>query len=278
MNEESGSPPHARGLGRLLGLIRDTGVPGWQVDAFNPWKMAFYDSILHKMEPSIDGGKNPNFIEWIRARELCQQAEKDWEGPYIQRPDAQVMAARFCLDWKRAIELGDGTAVMEAVAQCAAHGLVLPGWLAAAFVEREQRVMLGMCKGWGDDEAFGSVIPKGSNLAGVRAAAQFQPWAYEVAIDLLLENPNQPIEGYLYEQVGEKIGRKATLVQALIKSHCKNGFHAPLTVIRTGFLNGHSLEKVLLDWADTRQDAFMKDEGWEAGADGAWQKTGIKKP
>lgn len=278
MNEESGSPPHVRGLERLLGSIRGIGMPGWQVDSFNPWKMAFYDSIMHKMKPGMDGGEDPNFVAWVRARELCKQAEKNWDGPLMQRPDAQVRAAAFCLKWKDAIESGDGVAVMESVAQCAAHGLVLPGWLAVAFVGRYQRVMMGMCEGWDDSEAFGSVVPKGKNIAGVRAVAQLEPWAYEVAIELLLEKPKRPIDVYLYEQVGERISRKATQVQTLIKQHCNDGFHAPLIFIRDGLLNGDSLEKVMLDWGDTRHEAFMKAEGWEVDANGVWQKTGIKKP
>ncbi|OIQ72398.1 hypothetical protein GALL_459800 [mine drainage metagenome] len=195
----------------------------------------------------------------------------------MHMPFLQLGAAHFCLSVKADIESGDGFAVMEAIAQCAAHGLVLPNWLSVAFLERYQRVIDGECKGWGEKEAFGSVVPKGKNLAGVVATSKFGPWAYEVAIDLLSTNSSRPIDVWLYEEVGEKIGRKATQVQSLINKYCSDGFYPPLKYVRDSLLTKKALGEVFCAWSHAKHKDELRAYGLAWDSIGELTEISIKK-
>lgn len=261
---EQNKPPRARANARLLGLIRSSESADNESDSFNPWAMAFHDSRYE-----LTQGLNPKEVAsiyecWLRQNNIFQEAERVWTGPFMHRPFAQRQAASFCLSVKTDIESGDGFAVMEALALCVAHGLALPNWLSVAFIERYQRVVSGECKGWGEKEAFGSVVPKGKNLAGVVAVSKFGPWAYEVAVELLSIDPNRPIDVGLYEEVGEKISRKATQVQSLIKQYCNNGLYPPLKYLRDGLLAGKPAGEVFCAWGEAKHQERLRAMGLES--------------
>lgn len=261
---EQNKPPNARTNARLLGLIRSSESEDNESDAFNPWAMAFHDLRCESTQ-----GLAPKVVAsiheaWQRQNNIFQEAERVWAGPLLHRPLLQRMAASFCLSVKTDIESGDGFAVMEALAQCVAHGLASPNWLSVAFIERYQRVISGECKGWGEKEAFGSVVPKGRNLAGVVAGSKFGPWAYEVAVELLSIDPNRPIDVGLYEEVGEKISRKATQVQSLIKQYCNDGLYPPLKYVRDGLLTGKPLGEVVCAWAQAKHQERLRAMGLES--------------
>ncbi|WP_394788772.1 hypothetical protein [Rhodoferax sp.] len=205
------------------------------------------------------------------------QALKEWKGPSLQSPSMQVNAAAVCLKLRPAIEGGDGSSVLEAVAQCAAHGLLMPSWLAAFFVERFQRVVSGACKGWSDEEAFGSIVPAGKNIAGIRASSQTSPWAYEVATQLLCDDPARPIDVSLYEEVGVKIDRKATQVQTLIANHCEDRLFPSLSYIKDRLKAGRDLLGTYDDWALICINQQLQGIGWEQCLDGELRRINPKK-
>ena len=145
---EQNKPPHARTNARLLELIRNSEPEDNGSDSFNPWAMAFHDLRCESTQ-----GLAPKVVAsiheaWQRQNKIFQEAERVWAGPLLHRPLLQRMAASFCLSVKTDIESGDGFAVMEALAQCVAHGLASPNWLSVAFIERYQRVISGERKGW----------------------------------------------------------------------------------------------------------------------------------
>lgn len=273
---DQNAPPNERANARVLGLIRG-GTESLKTDSFDPWAMAHHDLKL-------DAVRNPSSIEcesmleaWELQKAFYLEADRVYAGAFMHGPNAQVAAASFCLSVKNVIEAGDGVAVMEAIAQCAAHGLVLPNWLSAAFIERYQRVMSGECKGWGEVEAFGAIVPKGKNLAGVVAVSRFSPWAYEVAVELLSKNANRPIDVSLYEEIGLTIGRSATQVQSLIKQYLKEGLYPPLRHVKDGLLAGKCLAEVCGAWVDEKHQAALAGAGWSINAQGELVELDIKK-
>lgn len=273
---EPNGPPNERANARLLGLIGTRNSDSTN-DAFDPWLMALYDLDFDSIGEASRQVRADVLKAWGLQKEYYVQAEAVWAGPYMRRPFAQVGAASFCLKARTAINAGDGVAVMEAVAQCAAHGLVLPNWLSVAFIERYQRVMSGECKGWGEVEAFGAIVPKGKNLAGVVAVSRFSPWAYELAVELLSKNANRPIDVGLYEEIGLTIGRSASQVQSLIKQYLKEGLYPPLTCLKGGLLAGKCLAEVCSSWVDEKHQAALAGAGWSINAQGELVELDIKK-
>ena len=109
--------------------------------------------------------------------------------------------------------------------------------------------------------------------------SKFEPWAYEVAIELLSDNPKRPIDVSLYEDVGEKINRKATQVQALIKSYCRRNdcIFPPLKYVRDGLVGGVVFEDVCAAWRLLDTNIQLAAIGWIEGDDGILRKTSIEK-
>ena len=200
MSNPENASPSERARIRLLTLIEHSDELG-NVCAFDPWPLAEARRALE------DEASPPR--QWAALFDAFKGLDEAWTGPLMRSPRMQLMAASHCLAVKRDIEANDGGAVLEAVAQCAAHGLVMPAWLAMAYVARYQRVVTGQCRDWTDEAAFGHALPLGSNVAGVKARVTDGPWGYEVATELLSQNPQRPIDRGLYEEVGEVIGKKS---------------------------------------------------------------------
>lgn len=258
--------PSERASARLVGLIRKTGTQAGESGQFDPWQHAEIEFKFRALQntpaPASEADKAV-VLEYSRREDIENAADNAWAGPLLHRPKFQVMAAKKCLEKQKDIESGDGFSVMESVAQCAAHGLVLPAWLAASFIERYERVLSGASKGWGESDAFGSVVPKGQNIARVVANAKFKPWAYEVALELLADHPQRPIDAGFFEDVGEQIGRKSTTVQALIKHHCSDGLFAPLKYVKDELLTGKTLEEVVSNWGHIQHELSLKKMDFE---------------
>jgi hypothetical protein len=210
----------------------------------------------------LDNLHEPNRLnsEWQRLNAEMWPADEAWTGPLQRRPLFQLFAAMQCLALRPEIESGDGGTVLEAVAHCATHGLVMPAWLAGAFVGRYQRVVMGECKEWSDAEAFGRALRDGENVAGVHARRQLAPWAYETATRILLKDPKTKIEKPLYEEIGRKIGKSATRVQELIAEYLRDGHYPPLSFVKDRLQENPDLAYVLIAWNGKILDKALKDE------------------
>lgn len=185
----------------------------------NVWELARVDA---QIQQCIERGESvPEDL--ARARGLLSASSVGLAAssgsPLMASPLLQSLAAASVNVLRPAVDAGDGGAVLEAVALCLAHGLVAPGWLAAAFVMRYERTAVGDAKSWADTEAFGAAVPPGLNVSGVRARQQFGPRAYRVALQLLAEDPSRPIDKGFYESVGSEIGRSATATETLVREH-----------------------------------------------------------
>jgi hypothetical protein len=184
----------------------------------------------------------------------------------LRSPLFKSLAARRVLELREAIDSdNDGGAVLEAVAECAAHGLVLPAWLSTAFCVRYGRVVRGQCKDWTDSEAFGKAHGHGSNIAGVRARQVHGPWAYEVACELLSECPNRPIDRVLYEDIGSRIGRGHSQAFELIREYLASNddLYPSLDYLKSRLVEGLDLTDAMLKWVREQHEAFARQIGYQ---------------
>lgn len=208
-------------LGRFASTLGDAPALG---QGFNAWQVAELDS---QIEAFSDAGKPvPPELERQRAtagKALTLGRDSPNAGPVVASPLYQLIGATRVNGLRLMIEGGDGGAVVEAMACCAMHGLVAPGWLATAFATRYQRVAVGDAKSWDDPAVFGPAVPAGTNVAGVRAAQQRAPAAHGKALELLSEDPARPIDKGFYEAVGEAVGTGATQAEKLIAQYVESG-------------------------------------------------------
>jgi hypothetical protein len=241
---------------------------------FDPWQLA--ETNLRVTSAAAAGDADASsaaFDVWVPLNAALGAARLGWRGSPLRSPDSKVRAAEAVLELKHAIAGGDGPSVMAAVLECALAGLAMPGWLAAAFVERYQRVVTGQCKGWGDGDAFGA-FHEGANIAGVRARAVYAPWAYEVACKLLSTKSGRPVDRGLYEEVGEAIGRSHSQAHDLIREYIErcDGVVAPLTYVRDRLNEGIDVAAAQSRWRWDQEESHLKKEGWAPDTDGVWRR------
>lgn len=253
-----------------------------RASTFNPWRMAAVEMLVEQLRS--DGMPVPRELLTELADlsgALAEETEVDDDaeppGPFAMTPEFQVLAARRCLQLRPLIEAGDGAAVMEAVAFCAARGLMVPGWLAAAFVVRNEAVSLGLARSWDDPLAFGPALPKGTNVAGIQAEKVLAPKAYEAATRQLAADPSAGLDKGFYEQLGASIGFGATRAEQLVRMHvsASDGSCPPLAKLKAFLRSGLSLSEALHRWTDLRAWRLWCSAGgtWEQ-----WRATFDEDP
>ncbi len=228
---------------------------------YDVWPYAeAWDRLMNNPKP--DETKATWQPELGRLFDAHKKAKRKYKGPLMRAPDQQKWAAEACLSLKKEIDAGDGTAVLHAIAQCAAHGLVIPAWLAVAFTVRQQAVVYGDARDWVDAKSFGSPMRKGENVLTVRAAMQLAPWAYDCAKQLLADNPTRAIDGGLYADVANEIGSSSTNVQKWIKGYLRAcDFYVPLKYFKSRLLAGRTADEAVADWDADRFRKFHEDLG-----------------
>lgn len=119
---------------------------------------------------------------------------------------------------------GDGFAVLDAVSRCARSNLLMPDWLAVAFIQRYDQVLNLRVGSW--DEAFGAPIPKSKQLRRLRARRELRVEIWNFVIEQTKADPTQPIDK-LIEEAGERTHAGKTLAGELYYEAVKfNGFGA----------------------------------------------------
>jgi hypothetical protein len=108
--------------------------------AFDPWT-ATLEEVL-ELPADADGEIPVQHLQWMHARSIAAQQLK--------------------------IERGDGFDVLQAVAACAIHGLVMPDWLVREYLRRYRAVQQCRVKSWDALEAFGRPYPKGTHIQRLR--------------------------------------------------------------------------------------------------------------
>ncbi len=259
-SNDNANSPAKRAREELATLLAKSDENG-NTCSYDVWP---YANAWHQLQANLDpdstvGQWQP---ELKRLGGLHKKANSKYKGTILRDPVRQNFAAQQCLKLKDKLDAGDSGAALDAVALCATHGLVIPSWLAVAFVSSYQAVIYGDARDWNDKNAFDSAFPKGANKSGVRAKKQMAPWAYECAKRLLAEDPSRAIDAGLYEDVGSQIGASQSSVDAWIKKHLeRHDFLVPLAYYKKRLLAGRSGEEAEWDWSEKRFAEFHKSIG-----------------
>lgn len=99
------------------------------------------------------------------------------------------------------VKADGGCSVMAAVAFCGAHRLVLPDWLAEAFIRMRARVVDAHVGSW--DEAIGRYWPKHARLPTIRRRLVLRARVHEAVMRIVEANMERPIGRVLFDEVGE---------------------------------------------------------------------------
>lgn len=159
-----------------------------------------------------------NFDPWTASLESAQEHHDEALGP--AGAIYQWAAATKLIADKSRIENGDGFDVLQAVADCALHGLVMPDWLARAYLKRYRAVQRLHVASW--DEAFGSPYKKGAQIAAMRRRRNNRLAIWKAVTDFRNAHPGEPLDPY-WESLGRQVGEGRTNAQKLYSEALRLG-------------------------------------------------------
>ncbi len=144
------------------------------------------------------------------------------------QPDAYTLPHGAVLRWGQALDISAARAFYEAapldgVAACVRAGLVVPGWLARAFLRRFDKVTTHEVGSW--DAAFGAPLVKGAHLPSLRRRRLLLPNVY-AAVKAATE-AGAAVGFDLFDSVGESLGIRRTLAEELYRLALRRGFPNP---------------------------------------------------
>jgi hypothetical protein len=124
----------------------------------------------------------------------------------------QEAALQELADLKAQFEAGSGFALLAAIRVCANRDLVMPSWVAEAYIARYDRILNCHAASW--DEVFGKPY-KGKHLSTLRQRRRLRFAVYNRIRQILKEIPDTPIDDSLFEVVGAEFGIRKTLCNEL---------------------------------------------------------------
>ena len=159
----------------------------------------------------------------------------------------QQVAATKVKNNREKIEAGTGFDVLEAVADCATHGLVMPDWLAKAYLKRYRAVQECKVDYWDAEESFGRPYRKGVQISAIRRRRTNRLKVYLAVHDAIDRDPQRPIDVGFWEDIGQLAGEGKTSSQVLYAKLVSSGFAAPvgdLKARRLGNVNPAKFRKL----------------------------------
>ena len=162
--------------------------------------------------------RSDTFDPWNASFAEAQEAQdkvKHLHGP--ARPIYQWFAARELTDIGTQTERS-GFDVLACVRKCAIHQLVMPEWLADAFVKRYNSVLNCRAGSWDDDAAFGEPYPRldgqpKRQLKSLRKTRLHREAVWVAVVKAIEVNPKLAIDINLFQRIGLVFGLKSTEVQ-----------------------------------------------------------------
>ncbi|MDO8335036.1 MAG: hypothetical protein Q7T35_10255 [Nitrosomonas sp.] len=141
------------------------------------------------------------------AAALLENPERNDSDPTL--PIFQWFALHELDNLHARYKQGEKFALMLAIRQCANHDLVMPPWVATAYIKVFDVVLNCNSKDW--NEVFGNPIPKGAQLNALRQKRRLKFAVFNEVNDILKRDPSRAIDGILFDEVGEKFGISKTL-------------------------------------------------------------------
>lgn len=175
----------------------------------------------NKPEPSGSGdeaeatpGGVAEFDPWTATREDAVRAALQGVPEDAGNLVARWAAAQNLRELEgRAASLNGGE-VLDLVADCAAHGLVIPSWLAAEFLERHGLVRGFHAKSW--DDAFGKPFPKSARLTSVRKRQERMRRLSKLVMGFVLSSPQAKLDP-MWDEWGKLLGVSSKEAQKIHK-------------------------------------------------------------
>ncbi len=152
---------------------------------------------------------NP-FDPWTATWEEAERLGGDGgDGEYDKwqhNPMFQKQAAARVLSREKAVQDGDGCALLACVRDCLEYGLSVPGWVTAAFIACHDRVAGLHVASW--DEAFGPPFPKNTTISAEKKRQELSVSVYLDVEELRRKRRGtRALRGEdVFERVGEKHG------------------------------------------------------------------------
>jgi hypothetical protein len=126
-------------------------------------------------------------------------------------PISRLDARDFIEAQRLLFEGGDKMALMAAIRRCANCEMVLPPWVARAFIASYDQVLWCRTDSW--DVAFGSPYKKGTKLPERKRRRELGPAVY-LAVEKAIA-AGRATDDNLFDEVGEKLGIGKTLASEL---------------------------------------------------------------
>lgn len=156
--------------------------------------------------------------------EQAQTAQERFraKGGKVRGPFFEWVALHELDELEKRFDAGDRWALMLGIRKCANFDLVMPEWLACAYIKAFDTVNNHRVKSW--DDVFGPPLTKGAQLSARRKKREKSVHVWnEVQSHLLAEQvwnektrqweSARPIDDELFTKVGEKLGLGLTLTK-----------------------------------------------------------------
>lgn len=155
-----------------------------------------------------------DFDPWTATLEEAQRQPNAYE---LRGAVIQCVAAHELTASKDRIVAGDGDGfgVLQAVAKCAVADLVMPDWLAKAFLKRFRAVQQCKVDSWDAKESFGRPYPKGTQISALHRKQNNRVRVILAVSDAVNRNPEQVIDVAFWEEIGQLVGEGKTNAQKL---------------------------------------------------------------
>jgi hypothetical protein len=124
----------------------------------------------------------------------------------------RVADRRTLADLKKQFEAGSEFALLAAIRVCARANMVMPDWVADAYVVRYDKILNCHAASW--DEVFGKPYP-GKHISGLRERRALRFAVYGRIREILNRAPETNIDEALFENVGLEFSIGKTLCNEL---------------------------------------------------------------
>lgn len=158
------------------------------------------------------------FNPWTSSWEEAQAAHDDTAGP--EGAIFQWCAAQAISSFQVQLGTSDGFDILRQVASCAVHGLVMPDWLAKAFLRRYRAVEGMHVDSWDDPSAFGRPYPKGVQISAMRRRQLNRLKVAQAVREFVTMHPDEPLDPQ-WERIGSLVAKSDKEAQKLLSEAIK---------------------------------------------------------
>lgn len=169
------------------------------------------------------------FDPWTATRENALRAALQGAPEDAGNLVARWAAAQRLRGSESRIASLNGGEILDLVAECAAHGLVIPSWLAAEFLDRYGLVRGFHAKSW--DEAFGKPFPKSARLTSMRKRQERMRRLSKLVMGFVLSSPRAKLDP-MWVEWGELLGVSSKEAQKIYKDAVAAGMVMPTKRLR----------------------------------------------